>query len=178
MPLTLLFYSTKEQSWLNAYDVCFPVGAGHGIVNAREDVRLVQTLLNIVYFIYPTGNWAPPGGLRELEPDGCYTNATHLFVADFKQRLRANGMPTPKDGKIDPIAANPNTKTRHGYVRVLSVLNFTAYKRCENAGYPQDYDLHDPARRPGAFAVDPRLVAQLQNRRIEPADAPTPIFSP
>lgn len=161
MPTTVTYFSPKQGREDFTYDLTASVGMGGK--NLPSDLRLVQTLLNIVYYIHPDPNRPPPPGEQELAVDGKFGPHTHAHIRQFKALMREHGYATPPDGQIDPFRGHPYKRTRTGGPYVQNMLNNAAHAACAKAGRVGDYRLHGGPRPVGAFPVDPDLQKALQS---------------
>lgn len=161
MPTTVTYFSPKQGREDFTYDLTASVGMGGK--NLPNDVRLVQTLLNIVFYIHPHPNRPPPPGEQELAVDGKFGPHTHAHIRQFKAQMREHGYATPPDGRIDPFGGHPYRKTRAGVPYVQSMLNNVAHAASARVGRVGDYRLHGGPRPVEAFPVHPDLQKALQN---------------
>lgn len=170
MAITVDFYRKSGKSDF-LYDLHGAVGAGGK--NRPNDVRLVQTLLHIVYYAYRGASLPPPSGESGIAVDGKFGNRTYAHISHFKQWLRSNGVPNPKDGVIDPVRGSVHETTKAGTLRVIIWLNDAALNASKKAGVPGEFYLHNARRVDATFQVDPSLYQELQsNKRLDLDYAP------
>ena len=112
-------------------------------VNMREDVMLVQALLDIFYWklhglTEPT--LTPPPEDQGIEVDGYMGPITQRHITRFQQQCKARGYDVWQDGLFDPFrrAGDLSTRTRTRYA--IELLNNACQKYCtaHNATYYGD----------------------------------------
>lgn len=171
MAVTVTYFSPHLGQETNAYDLSAAVGVGGS--NLPNDVRLVQTLLKVFFYVHPNATMPAPAGHTDIAVDGKFGPQTHAHIRQFKALARRDGRNIPPDGKMDPYAGHPYRLTRQGAPYVQALLNNSAFRACERANRLADMRLQGPRPRDATFEVADELSAELNaNIRRESAGYP------
>jgi len=149
------------------YSLDFSVG--ESAFNVDDDVRLVQTLLHIVYF-EPTSDrfraaMPPLDDVEDVKVDGICGPITKRFIRHFKSQDPVKSFDLFPDAVLDPFRNNdPNSVgTRSGKIYAFGVLLIMAFRaQDEKGGSNFVEDLIEDER------THPKLKAALVATRKQP----------
>jgi len=145
------------------YNIDFSVGEGGS--NLDDDVRLVQTLLHIVFY-EPTSAelraaLPPLADVADMPVTGTCGSITKRYIAHFKKVLRENGQALHPDAVLDPFRDNdPESK---------GTISKTKYA----FGFLLDTAINCQAKKGGSNWVDDLIEDERTDKKLATALAAT-----